>query len=186
MNKFKNFLNIFTLILIIFNFKVFVQADDDNRIERIESQVQDALIKIKAIEKKNKATTEIKTGPGLKIKSGKNEFKLGGRIHFDVGMYNNDKAAKCEVNDTTDGSCLVSGTNFRRLRLAMSGKYDDMFYYKASVDWGASAKQGTDATDNASVDEAYLGYKLAKNTTFSIGKQKMPLAFFLRIFVSST
>ena len=51
MNKFKNFLNIFTLILIIFNFKVFVQADDDNRIERIESQVQDALIKIKAIEK---------------------------------------------------------------------------------------------------------------------------------------
>ena len=48
-------------------------------------------------------------------------------------MYNNDKAAKCEVNDTTDGSCLVSGTNFRRLRLAMSGKYDDMFYYKASV-----------------------------------------------------
>ena len=78
----------------------------------------------------------MKVGPGLKIKSGKNEFKLGGRIHFDVGMYNNDKAAKCEVNDTTDGSCLVSGTNFRRLRLAMSGKYDDMFYYKASVDWG--------------------------------------------------
>ena len=49
MNKFKKFLNIFTLILLIFNFKVFVQADDDKRIERIESQVQDALIKIKAI-----------------------------------------------------------------------------------------------------------------------------------------
>ena len=29
------------------------------------------------------------------------------RIHFDVGMYNNDKAAKCEVNDTTDGSCQL-------------------------------------------------------------------------------
>ena len=60
MNKFKNFLNIFTLILIIFNFKVFVQADDDNRIERIESQVQDALIKIKAIEKKNKKGVQSK------------------------------------------------------------------------------------------------------------------------------
>ena len=35
MNKFKKFLNIFTLILLIFNFKVFVQADDDNKIERI-------------------------------------------------------------------------------------------------------------------------------------------------------
>ena len=60
MNKFKNFLNIFTLILIIFNFKVFVQADDDNRIERIESQVQDALIKIKAIEKKIKIAMKLK------------------------------------------------------------------------------------------------------------------------------
>ncbi len=60
MNKFKNFLNIFTLILIIFNFKVFVQADDDNRIERIESQVQDALIKIKAIEKKIKIVMKSK------------------------------------------------------------------------------------------------------------------------------
>jgi len=71
MNKFKNFLNIFTLILIIFNFKVFVQADDDNRIERIESQVQDALIKIKAIEKKNKNSNEIKAGPGLTSSLGK-------------------------------------------------------------------------------------------------------------------
>ena len=51
-----------------------------------------------------------------------------------------------------------------------------MFYYKASVDWG-HLKQGSDTTDNASVDEAFLGYKLAKNTTFSIGKQKMPVAF---------
>ena len=75
MIKFKKFLNIFTLILLIFNFKVFVQADDDNRIERIESQVQDALIKIKAIEKKNKNTTEMKVGPGLKIKLGKKALR---------------------------------------------------------------------------------------------------------------
>jgi phosphate-selective porin len=59
-----------------------------------------------------------------------------------------------------------------------------MYYYKVSVDWGASAKQGVvNSTDNdaandmASVDEAFLGYKLGKNTTLSIGKQKIPLSF---------
>jgi len=178
MNYFRKYFSVLTLIFLTFTFKSFICADGHgDRLDRIESQVQDALIQIKGMEKKTKDTPSIKTGPGLKIKSGKNEVKFGGRIHFDIGMYNNDKGAKCEVNDTTDGSCLVSGTNFRRLRLAMSGKYDDMFYYKASVDWGASAKQGTDNTDNASVDEVYLGYRLGKNTTFSVGKQKMPLAF---------
>ena len=174
MNYFRKYFSVLTLIFLTFTFKSFIYADGHgDRLDRIESQVQDALIQIKGMEN-TKDTASIKAGPGLKIKSGKNEVKFGGRIHFDIGMYNNDKGAKCEVNDTTDGSCLVSGTNFRRLRLAMSGKYDDMFYYKASVDWGASAKQGT---DNASVDEVYLGYRLGKNTTFSVGKQKMPLAF---------
>lgn len=177
MNKFKNFLNIFTLILIIFNFKVFVQADDDNRIERIESQVQDALIKIKAIEKKNKNSNEIKAGPGLTIKSGKNEVKLAGRIHFDIGMHDADPILGCDVANTEGGSCFTDGTNFRRLRLGMSGKYGDGFYYKTSVDWGASAKQGSDNTDNASVDEVFMGYKLSKNSTISIGKQKIPVSF---------
>ena len=183
MNKFKKFLNIFTLILLIFNFKVFVQADDDNRIERIESQVQDALIKIKAIEKKNKNTTEMKVGPGLKIKSGKNEVKLAGRIHFDVGMHDADPILGCDVANTEGGSCFVDGTNFRRLRLGFSGKYGGGFYYKAQVDWGASAKQQSTLSDAdgmndiTSVDEAFMGYKLSKNSTISIGKQKIPLSF---------
>ena len=178
MNLINKIITCLTLVLFTLSLSNLSRADaHSDRLDKIESQVQDALIKMKGLEKKTKDMPNMKVGPGVKIKSGKNQIKLGGRIHFDVGMYNNDKGAKCEVNDTTDGSCLVSGTNFRRLRLAMSGKYDDMFYYKASVDWGASAKQGSDATDNASVDEAFLGYKLAKNTTFSIGKQKMPVAF---------
>ena len=51
-------------------------------------------------------------------------------------------------------------------------------------DAGASAKQqnitssDSDAhNDIFSVDEAFLGYKLGKNTTVSIGKQKIPVSF---------
>jgi phosphate-selective porin OprO/OprP len=149
-----------------------------DRLDNIESQVQDALIKIKGMEKKTKDVPSMKVGPGLKIKSGKNEVKFGGRVHFDVGMYDGDKAATCEVaSEASESSCLVDGTNFRRLRFAMSGKYSNFYFYKMSVDWGASAKQGTDATDNASVDEAFFGYKLSKNSTLAFGKQKMPVAF---------
>ena len=54
---------------------------------------------------------------------------------------------------------------------------DILFYYKTSLDWGASAKQESDTTDNASVDEVFMGYKLSKNSTISIGKQKIPVSF---------
>ena len=75
---------IFSLIL----FNLNVNADSHNdKLDRIESQVQDALIKINRMEKENKDVPSIKVGPGIKFKSGKNEVKLGGRIHFDTGSY---------------------------------------------------------------------------------------------------
>jgi phosphate-selective porin OprO/OprP len=179
MNLINKIITGLTLVLFTLSLTNLSRADaHSDRLDKIESQVQDALIKMKGLEKKTKDTPSIKIGPGFKAKSGKNQFKLGGRIHFDIGSYDSADGATCQAaHSITDSSCLVNGTNFRRLRIAVSGKYDSMFYYKASVDWGASAKQGTDNTDNASVDEAFLGYKLAKNTTFSLGKQKMPVAF---------
>jgi len=153
-------------------------ADDSNKkIEQLESQVQDALIKIKAMEKKTKTNTEIKAGPGLTIKYGKNEVKLAGRAHFDIGMHDADPILGCDVANSEGGSCFTDGTNFRRLRLGVSGKYGGGYYYKTQFDWGASAKQGSDTIDNASVDEAFMGYKLSKSATISIGKQKIPVSF---------
>ena len=81
---------IFSLIMLSLNVNADSQVD---KIDRIESQVQDALIKINRMEKENKDVPSLKVGPGLKFKSGKNEVKLGGRIHFDVGSYKNEKGA---------------------------------------------------------------------------------------------
>ena len=129
---------IFSLIMLSLNVNADSQVD---KIDRIESQVQDALIKINTMEKKTKDAPSIKVGPGLKIKSGKNEVKLAGRIHYDVGMHDADEVMSCEVAIAEGGACFTDGTNFRRLRLGFSGKYGGGFYYKAQVDWGASAKQ---------------------------------------------
>ena len=177
MNYFRKYFSVLTLIFLTFTFKSFIYADGHgDRLDRIESQVQDALIQIKGMEKKTKDTPSIKAGPGLKIKSGKNEVKFGGRIHYDLGLHDVDSTLSCEMAETEGGSCFTDGTNFRRLRLAISGKHDTKFYYKVSVDWGASAKQN-EVGDTASVDEAFWGMKLAKNTTLSIGKQKIPASF---------
>ena len=56
--------------LIMFNLNVNADSHAD-KLDRIESQVQDALIKINRMEKENKAVPSIKVGPGLKFKSGK-------------------------------------------------------------------------------------------------------------------
>ena len=166
-----------TFVLMTLSLTNLSRADGHgDRLDKIESQVQDALIKMKGLETKTKDMPSMKVGPGLKIKSGKNEVKLGGRIHYDVGLHDVDPTLTCEMAQAEGGSCFTDGTNFRRLRLAMSGKHDKMFYYKVSVDWGASAKQ-SEVTDVASVDEAFWGMKLAKNTTLSIGKQKIPASF---------
>ena len=45
-----------------------------------------------------------------------------------------------------------------------------------SVDWGASAKQQSTLTDNTSVDEAFMGYKLSKTLQFLL-VNKIPLSF---------
>ena len=174
----KRFTTILFLSLYILSFSNYSLADEHgDRLDQIESQVQDALIKIKSMEKKTKDVPSLKAGPGLTIKAGKNEVKLIGRIHYDIGLHDVDPTLTCEIAETEGGSCFTDGTNFRRLRLGMSGKYVGGFYYKAQVDWGASAKQGSDTTDNASVDEAYWGYKVSKNSTISIGKQKIPVSF---------
>ena len=177
MNLINKIITSLTLVLFTLSLSNLSRADaHGDRLDKIESQVQDALIKMKGLEKKTKDMPSIKSGPGLKIKKGKNEVKVGGRIHFDLGLHDPDAVLSCEVASVEGGSCFTDGTNFRRLRLAMSGKHDSMFYYKVSVDWGASAKQA-EVTDVASVDEAFWGMKLAKNTTLSIGKQKIPASF---------
>ncbi len=184
MNLINKIITGLALVLFTLSLSNLSRADaHSDRLDKIESQVQDALIKMKGMEKKTKDMPNMKVGPGLKIKSGKNEVKLAGRIHFDVGMHDADPILGCDVANTEGGSCFVDGTNFRRLRLGFSGKYGGGFYYKAQVDWGASAKQQStlgDAdgmNDITSVDEAFMGYKLSKNSTISIGKQKIPLSF---------
>ena len=117
-----------TLVLFTLSLTNLSRADaHSDRLDKIESQVQDALIQIKGMEKKTKDTPSIKAGPGLKIKSGKNEVKFGGRIHYDLGLHDVDPTLSCEMAETEGGSCFTDGTNFRRLRLAMSGKHDTKF-----------------------------------------------------------
>ena len=65
------------LALVLFTLSSHLSRADahSDRLDKIESQKKDALIKMKGMEKKTKDMPNMKVGPGLKIKS-VNEFKL--------------------------------------------------------------------------------------------------------------
>ncbi|MCP3098127.1 OprO/OprP family phosphate-selective porin [Myxococcus sp. K15C18031901] len=66
------------------------------------------------------AATEVSTEGGLSVRSddGRFEFKLGGRIHFDLDLVHDDPEAPFGSSLTPENSTLL----FRRARLSFSGK----------------------------------------------------------------
>ena len=86
--------------LIMFNLNVNADSHAD-KLDRIESQVQDALIKINRMEKENKDVPSIKVGPGLKFKSGKNEVGSANisKIYIEVSENNHPAIKFYEKNN---------------------------------------------------------------------------------------
>ena len=87
-----------------------------------------------------------------------------GRIHFDVGVFLNQKAEGTTGPGTTAGGKLSSGVNVRRARLGITGKAMGDFTYTLILDAGGGSGDST-----ASINEARLGYTGIKNTVLEIG-----------------
>jgi len=70
---------------------------------------------------------------GLRFETADKSFslKVGGRINWDVGFIDQDKANKKKFGDIPDG------TEFRRLRLELSGDIYKSAYYAFQVDFGS-------------------------------------------------
>ena len=60
------------------------------------------------------AETSVSTDGGIKIKGDKASFELDGRVQWDFALFDNDDRATAGQN--------VSGSEFRRIRLAAKGK----------------------------------------------------------------
>ena len=76
---------------------------------------------------------------GLRMESAdkRYKFKLGGRVHYDVGFFSPDDDTKAAVESGT--TRIEDGSEFRRARIEMSGEVADRVDWNTSYDFAAAA-----------------------------------------------
>ena len=124
------------------------------------------LSKNRTKEKKSEAKVKVDK-KGITVKSADDNFKMqiGGRMHATLTQHE---------HDSLSGDDPVNGTEIRRARIYVKGKFHKNFGYMAEVDFGG---------DKTSVKDFFGTYSPNKNWIFTAGHQKH--AFSLEVQESS-
>ncbi|WP_339675851.1 porin [uncultured Zhongshania sp.] len=111
----------------------------------------------------NQAPTKLEVGnKGLVVTSGNGDFaiSLGGRIHADSTTHLNDELQKRSNGDPVEA---VSGTELRRARLALKGRFNRDFTYTIEGDWGGNS---------VSMKDVLMTYHANPKLEITVGNQK--------------
>ncbi len=116
------------------------------------------------IEAAKKDDFEVNTKGKLEIKSADGDFKwrLGGRIHLDTAVFNNDEGADGTSTDFADSS------EVRRARLEMSGTLWKYWDFKSQFDFAPG--------DEVEVKDLYIRSTYFKPTNITVGHFKQPFS----------
>ncbi len=108
------------------------------------------------------ASTAEVVNKGLVVSSENGDFtmNLGGRIHADSSTHMNDDLQKRSNGDPAQA---VSGTELRRARLALRGKFNRDFSYNIEADWGGNG---------VSLKDVLVAYDATPNLEVTVGNQK--------------
>jgi phosphate-selective porin OprO and OprP len=132
------------------------------------SQMQAAQdVKINEIKTKQQEAVEVKLSngrPTLRTPDGMFEMALRGRAHFDTGAYFQDDDGLPAI---APGRDLGSGSNFRRARLGVEGKFMRDWGYQLEVNFGGSGGESS-----GTINYAWLSYSGFKPLTFFAGAMK--------------
>jgi len=139
---------------------------------KMQEQLQNALMKINAMEqsmkqskgeksgvvktKAKKGLTINTSGGGIKIKSGNQKFAIGGRLMMDYDSL--DSGHQTENKSFSD-------MEWRRTRINIKGSVNKHWSYKATYDFNSEK-------DSANLDEGYIKYDSKKGFYITAGKTK--------------
>ncbi len=120
-------------------------------------QNQMSVVEKKQASKKKSTNARVNLKQGMKVKSadGQNTFRVGGRLHVDSAVYNEDKRA------------FGNGIEIRRARINVAGKFKKNWKYRAEYDF---------AHNRASVKDAYITYSYSRQNAIKAGQFQVPFS----------
>ena len=126
------------------------KANVDAQIEALQNE----LLKIKSEMGKEKSKAYFSKGKGLSIKSndGKYEFKIGGRMMFDLTQLVDYETGSTTTTKRETGNGF--GTEFRRLRFDIKGKLGDGWSFVLQPDFAEGSVQSK--TRNVAIKDAFI------------------------------
>jgi phosphate-selective porin OprO/OprP len=150
----------------------FAQGPDQTKllqqqIDELRKELYDLETKLAntATEFEKQPKVELSNGRvSFKSRDGSNSIQIEGRVHFDWANYSQKTPAV--DNRPADVRDLNSGTNFRRVRLGVSGTFAKDFEFALIGEWGGTG------TESSTLDEASLSWKGLKPFSVKIGAFK--------------
>jgi phosphate-selective porin OprO/OprP len=110
---------------------------------------------------------------GLRFESAdkRYKFRLGGRIHYDMGFFAPDDATRNAVEDPSASppKVIEDGSEIRRARIEMSGEVGDRVDWATSFDFG-----GSNRDNGVNLRNAYVGVKDISIGNIRAGQYKEP------------
>jgi phosphate-selective porin OprO/OprP len=94
-------------------------------------------------------------GPTFTSADGRSEFAIGGKVHVEASLFNDD------VADNPDG------TNIRRAQIVAKGKFDEDWFFAFENEFAGNA---------VTVTDALLGYSGFENSEWKVGSFKEPFS----------
>jgi len=129
----------------------------EGSVNEMKAEVKEATKDMPKINTKGKLVFEGEDG---------NEFRIGGRLQADTTVGFGD------VNFACEGGSPV--TEFRRARIYLSGKIQDLWKFKFQYDFADD--QGGGAPHTNAIKDAYIAYTGFKPVTVTLGHHKTPLS----------
>lgn len=130
-------------------------STQQKQIEKLQKQIPQA--QRQRANRKLSRRTHVSVKNGLRVKSadGRTSFRVGGRLHMDAATYRDDKRK------------LGNGTEIRRARINVAGRFEDRWRYRAEYDF---------AGNRVSLKDAWLGLSLAQHYSLKAGQFQAPFS----------
>jgi phosphate-selective porin OprO/OprP len=131
---------------------------DAEKTEAIKSEVKKEVDEKVAAATKDVPVINLKEKLELGTQDGNFKFRIGGRVHFDSYVYNDD--------DNTD---FADGTQFRRARVELESTFWKVWKARLQYDFGGSGGLTVDG-----LRDAFIQYNGFDGVSVTVGNQKEP------------